>query len=79
MKIVALIIVILVSFASITYGIIEMKDPNKLAFLGEKWRYKDEPELSDAGEHMAFLGGIFKVVFGAMFLIFGMLAVFFWT
>ena len=32
--------------------------PQKMAFLGNRWRYRSEPELSDEGLVMEMLGGV---------------------
>ena len=32
--------------------------PEKMAFLGNRWRYRSEPELSDEGLVMEMLGGV---------------------
>ena len=42
--------------------------PQKLAFLGSRWKFQTEPELSDAGLFMAQLGGIIVMVAGIVLL-----------
>ena len=35
--------------------------PEKMAFLGNRWRYRYEPELSDDGLVMELLGGVIVI------------------
>ena len=61
-----------VFFASLLYflGLAQYLWPEQMAFLGSRWQYRYEPELSDSGLFMARFGGILiMIVFaGLLFL-----------
>ena len=42
--------------------------PEKMAFLGHRWRYYSEPELSDAGLMMELIGGVIIIVMSVILL-----------
>ena len=42
--------------------------PEKLAFLGHRWRFASEPELSDAGLAMELLGGVIIIIMSIVML-----------
>jgi len=42
--------------------------PEKLAFLGHRWRFATEPELSDAGLAMELLGGVIIIIMSIVML-----------
>jgi len=41
-----------------TFGTAILLWPQKMAFLGNRWRYRSEPELSDEGLAMEMIGGV---------------------
>ena len=52
-------------------GAVNFLWPQELAFLGKRWQFKEEPELSDEGLFMAKLGSIIIMVMGVVVMFIG--------
>ena len=53
-------------------GAIQLLFPEKMAFFGSRWQFRNEPELSDAGLAAAKIGGAILIVGGIIMLFVGL-------